>query len=1015
MLTYSVSELLALRRYDVTPPRSVRKTIFSYRLWRSRIQRRHCKRHQRSGFSHSPVIDTNALAFGCVNACSISNKSAVLCRTLVENRLDLLLITETWHESSHSVSLKRVTPAGFRCVDAARPLSADKNIHTTQLVNRGGLALIHHDSIKTVGQPLDLTATTFEHLCVYASVGGDGFLLFGVYRPGSQPITSLFFEELATVLEQLCLKRCPFVICGDLNVHVDDADDVHAARLTDLLGSFDCVQHVHEQTHRDGHTLDVVITRSDTKVHNVTAGTYLSDHALVTFILDVRRPTLTQQWDTRRTWCKFSDSKFEADLAASALCNDLKSLEDLSVDDLAVLYHDGMQVLLDKHCPVVSVRRKIGKLTPWFDAECRSCRRRTRALERRHRRSCLDVDRLAWTEQLKVMRSMYEDKSHQYWKDKIADCKGKSKQLWLTLSDIMGEKSTQCDAGQHTADDFADFFADKVDSVRRSTATTPLQHISSTASHSLNAWTPVTPSDVEKLITAAPNKTCQLDPAPTWLIKKFSSLLAPFIALFFNRSLTTGCFPTQFKHAVVTPLQKKGAVDGTQLKSYRPVSNLPFLAKLLERVVQNQLQSYLTAHDAIPKHQSAYRRFHSTETALIKIINDLLQAADQGQVSALCLLDLTAAFDTVDHEVLISRLERRFGLKDRCLAWFVSYLSDRTYCVVFRGASSKVIHVICSVPQGSVLGPLLFILYTADLADLAAKYGVMLHAFADDNQLYLHCRTEEVQLASASLEHCVEAIGCWMSANRLKLNKDKTELIWIGTKTNLQRLPSRGIPLTLGGDHIAVADSVRVLGVLITSDMSLDKHASAVSGKCFFQLRQLRRIRRSLDDESVATLAHSFVITRVDYCNCLLVGAPKTTTDKLQRVMNAAARVVTNTQKFDRGLTHVRRHVLHWLDVTDRIKYCLCVNVFRCLHGMAPEYLSDLCTPVAEVPGRQHLRSASRGQLHTPRFRLTTFGGRSFACAAPSTWNSLPDTLKDTALSLSSFQQQLKTFLFSGY
>lgn len=1014
-VSYTAAELLALRRYDVTPPRAARKFIFSCRLWRPRIQRRHCERQHCSGFSHSPVIDSRSLALGCVNACSIGNKSALLCKTLIEKRMDLLLITETWHESSTSVSLKRVTPAGFCCVDAARPLASDTNIHTTHLVNHGGLALIYRDSIKAAKQSLDVTATTFEHLCVYVSVGSNGLLLLGVYRPGGQPISSLFFDEFAAVLEQICLKRCPFVICGDLNVHVDDDDDVHAARLADLLQTYDCVQHVNDPTHRDGHTLDVVITDSDRKVYNVSADTYVSDHALVSFKLDISRPRLVQQWDTRRSWRNFSEVSFEEDLAASKLCSDLESLDELSVDDLAELYNDEMQSLLDKQCPEVRVRRKPSKLTPWFDAECRACRRRTRALECRYRRTRKQADRLAWRKQLKTMRALYEDKSHQYWNGKIKDCKGNCKELWRTFSDIMGEKPTQCHADQYDADDFADFFADKVDSVRRSTASTPLQQISATASHSLHDWTPVTPSDVVKLIGAAANKTCQLDPVPTWLVKRFSSLLAPFITLFFNRSLATGCFPGQFKHAVVIPLQKKGAVDGTQLKNYRPVSNLPFLAKLLERVVQTQLQSYLIAHDAMPKHQSAYRRGHSTETALIKIFNDLLQAADKGQVSALCLLDLTAAFDTVDHEVLISRLERRFGLKGSCLLWFQSYLSQRTYCVVLRGVCSKMIQVLCSVPQGSVLGPLLFILYTEELADLAAKHGVFLHAFADDNQLYLHCKTEEAQSASAALERCVEAISCWMSANRLKLNKDKTELIWIGTKNSLQKLPIGGIPLTLGGDHIDVADRVRVLGVLITPDLSLDKHVSDVSGKCFFQLRQIRQIRRSLDDESAATLVHAFVTTRVDYCNCLLTGVPRTTTDKLQRVMNGAARVLTNMRKFDRGMTHVRRHDLHWLDVPDRVKYRLCVTVYKCLHGMAPQYLSDLCTPVAEVPGRQRLRSADRGQLQTPRYRLTTSGGRSFTCAAPSTWNALPDYLKDTALSLSYFEKQLKTFLFSRY
>ena len=166
-------------------------------------------------------------------------------------------------------------------------------------------------------------------------------------------------------------------------------------------------------------------------------------------------------------------------------------------------------------------------------------------------------------------------------------------------------------------------------------------------------------------------------------------------------------------------------------------------------------------------HFAFCRKFHSTETALLKVFNDLLQAADQGQVSALCLLDLTAAFDTVDHHVLLQRLQRSFGIEDCALAWFSSYLSDRSYCVVYGGVSSQLIYVMCSVPQGSVLGPLLFILYTAELAELAYKYGVMLHAFADDTQLYLHCRTNQAEASVEALERCIDAISCWMSANRV--------------------------------------------------------------------------------------------------------------------------------------------------------------------------------------------------------------------------------------------------------
>jgi len=181
----------------------------------------------------------------------------------------------------------------------------------------------------------------------------------------------------------------------------------------------------------------------------------------------------------------------------------------------------------------------------------------------------------------------------------------------------------------------------------------------------------------------------------------------------------------------------------------------------------------------------------------------------------------------------------------------------------------------------------MFILYVADLADIVA--------YADDNQLYIHCQPEDAQSAVLGVQQCISIIEQWMAASQLRLNMDKTELMWTGTKYNVSNIPICCHSLTLGGAKVVGSDIVHVLGVLLTPDLSFDKHVTAFSAKWFFQLRQLRRIRRSLDDDSATTLVQAFVASRVDYCGSLLIGAPKKTTDKLQRVLNAAARIVSNT------------------------------------------------------------------------------------------------------------------------
>ena len=840
-------------------------------------------------------------------------------------------------------------------------------------------------------------------------------MLLAVYRPGSYALSQLFFDELSAVFERLAAFGCPIVVCGDFNIHVDNTDDINSVRLCELLQSFDCVQHVAEPTHNAGHTLDLVITRSDTSISALRVGDMVSDHALVCFTLHVEtEKSDTHHWIMRRAWRRLSSDAFASDLAASALCCDLTALEDKSVDDLAQLYSSELTRLLDRHCPVVKVRHKLKQTTPWFDADCRAARRRARAAERRFRRTYAKVDRLAWEQKLGTTHSLYERKSSNYWRDEIAASKGNTTRLWRTLHGVLGE-TTGDENCPHSAEDFASYFRDKVDAVRASTSTTPTYDVPCRATPTLEEWTLVSVDEVEQLISSALNKTCELDPAPTWLVKEMRGLLSPFITLLFNKSLMSACFPAAFKQALVRPSLKKVGLDAGDLKNFRPVSNLPFLAKLLERVVQVRLQGFLDTNRLMPTAQSAYRKFHSTETATARVYNDLLLATDRGQVSALCLLDLTAAFDTVDHELLLRRLECQSGLRGIPLMWFRSYLLGRTYRVIYAGSTSSTIYIVCSVPQGSVLGPLLFILYVADLADIVDRHGVSLHSFADDTQLYLHCHRDDTTMAVARLKECIADISHWMSANRLKLNTDKTELLWTGSRYNISQFQGHGPALELGADTVLPCGHVRLLGVTLSADLSLDRHVSVVCAKSFYWLRQLRRVRRSLDAESAATLVHAFVTSKVDYCNLLLAGSPTSVTDKLQRVMNAAARVVSGTKKYDRGLTQLLRSELHWLDVADRVTYKLSLMVFKCLHGRAPDYLSELCMPVAQVAERQHLRSASRHLLVVPRFQLHTYGRRAFAVAGPTTWNSLSVELRDPDLGVAAFGRSLKTFLFRRY
>jgi len=292
---------------------------------------------------------------------------------------------------------------------------------------------------------------------------------------------------------------------------------------------------------------------------------------------------------------------------------------------------------------------------------------------------------------------------------------------------------------------------------------------------------PITTEDVIKVIVSSPAKQCSLDILPTWLMKEAAPLLAPFIARMFNQSFAIGRFPSKWKHAIVKPLLKKAGTEESSPANFRPVSNLTFVSKVLERIANHQLTEYLSESRLLPRFQSAYRRGHSTETALLKVFSDVVNAIDSGQLALLSLLDMSAAFDTVDHDIFIQRLSRSFGIKDRALSWLESYIKGRTQSVHLAGEETPPRLVTCGVPQGSVLGPLLFVLYTADVERIIEVHGLLHHCYADDTQLYFFCEPSQTAELKQRVLLCIERISEWMTSNRLKLSPAKTEFLWCTT------------------------------------------------------------------------------------------------------------------------------------------------------------------------------------------------------------------------------------------
>ena len=275
------------------------------------------------------------------------------------------------------------------------------------------------------------------------------------------------------------------------------------------------------------------------------------------------------------------------------------------------------------------------------------------------------------------------------------------------------------------------------------------------------------------------------------------------------------------------------------------MSNLSFLSKILEKVVLRQLSNHLLTSNLFYSHQSAYRAGHSTETALLKIVNDLLSALDEDKVSLLSLLDLSAAFDTIDHSILLSRLSYSFGISDTVLAWFTSYLTDRIQTISVNGSKSLPAPLHYGVPQGSVLGPIFFVLYTQPLSKLIQHHSLHHHSFSDDNQLYISANLAQLQEIIRTSQSCISDVQAWMHNNKLQLNPDKTEMILITSKHNQKSL-SLPFSVDLNGTSIHLSSTVRNLGITLNQNLSFQQHVSHTYQICYFELRRINSIRHFL-------------------------------------------------------------------------------------------------------------------------------------------------------------------------
>uniref|UniRef100_A0A674ELL9 Reverse transcriptase domain-containing protein n=1 Tax=Salmo trutta TaxID=8032 RepID=A0A674ELL9_SALTR len=401
-----------------------------------------------------------------------------------------------------------------------------------------------------------------------------------------------------------------------------------------------------------------------------------------------------------------------------------------------------------------------------------------------------------------------------------------------------------------SADDFVNHFEKKVDDIRssfvKSNDTAGPAHIA--LPYALTSFSPLSPDEILRLVTAGRPTTCPLDPIPSSLLQTISGDLLPYLTSLINSSLTAGYVPSVFKRARVAPLLKKPTLDPSDVNNYRPVSLLSFLSKTLERAVLGQLSCYLSQNDLLDPNQSGFKAGHSTETALLCVTEAVRTAKANSLSSALILLDLSAAFDTVNHQILLSTLSE-LGISGAAHSWIAAYLTGRSYQVAWRESVSAPRALTTGVPQGSVLGPLLFSLYTKSLGSVISSHGLSYHCYADDTQLIFSFPPSNNQVANR-ISACLADIPVWMTDHHLKLDLGKTELLFLPGKD----CPFHDLAITVDNSIVSSSQSAKSLGVTLDNTLSFSANIKAVTRSCRFMLYNIRRVRPCLTQEAAQGL-----------------------------------------------------------------------------------------------------------------------------------------------------------------
>ena len=916
---------------------------------------------------------------------------------LEDNEIDIACFCETWFDSATGIFTSTIKDAGYEIIHGHRD---DKG--------GGGVAIIYKRQLKIKkGRASSSKFKSFEFSYITLSLSTDWKVLITCIYRRQEVSCVTFCEEFESFMDELSDQPSEVVVMGDFNVWIEEEDDSDSKKLLTLMNAQGLSQLIDKPTHQDGHTLDhLYINKEQIKLdYNVYPDrfNFSTDHYPCIIKFPKIGHNSSKETITYRNLKQMDMSEFMEEL--KEVVNDL----DFDDKDFATCYGEyksAAELLVNEKAPLVTKTITKQNQPKWVDHEYKKSRIMRRKLEKAWRKNKTSENRVKYVEQRKICAELSISKQQEYYAKLVDGSSSNQRSLFKVVEQLQDKKSTRI-LPQHTdpkklANEFNEYYVEKIDKLRKTIPESSMDRtvMNKFEGEKLAVFAPTTDEELREIISEFGVKTSVEDPLPTKVLKFIIDEMIPTYKILVNKSLAEGSVEG-IKHSMIDPLLKKDNLDPEIKKHFRPVNNLIFISKLIERIVTRRLDGHMAKNNLHNKKQFAYKKHHSTETMMVGIADDVLAGFDEDKCTVMVFLDLSAAFDTIDIEVLLTILSEEIGLTGAALQWCKSFLTDRTQRVNINGQYSESMAVKNGAPQGSVLGPKFYNIYVRGQPKVIQNCGFMSTSFADDsNGMKKFAITFQYNVLKHDVPMCISEVTKWMNSMFLKINPDKTEIILFHPDWLKSQVVVKGT--NIGDECIRFSDEVKNVGVWLDQNLNLDKHINKIVSHCYKLLKDLGRIRNVLSQKHAEMLVHAIITSRLDYCNSLYFNISKSNLYKLQKVQNAAARLVMRSKR--RCSVSGALKELHWLRIEARVMFKIILLIYKSVTGQ--------CSANLEIRYKSHQCRPQDELLLEAVGAKTKYGRRRFQYVGPRLWNALPVEIRREE-NMDTFKTKVKTLLFN--